>query len=131
MYQLLCQALCEAAALLSDQTTSEPVSFAVHNAASTDVGDLSHRMPVVNFTFSGFSGTLHGADFRITNEEKAYLLPAKLAALTMYRLLRDNAAQAQQLIATYQPPMSAEAYREYAKKFEAGFVGEPSPFVFR
>ena len=126
-----CQALCEAAALLSDRATSEPVSFAVHNAASTDVGDLSHRMPVVNFTFSGFSGTLHGADFRITNEEKAYLLPAKLAALTMYRLLRDNAAQAQQLIATYQPPMSAEAYREYAKKFEAGFVGEPSPFVFR
>lgn len=123
-----CQALCEAAELLSDVTTSEPVNFAVHNAASTDVGDLSHRMPVVNFTFAGFSGTLHGADFRITDEEKAYLLPAKLAALTMYRLLSDNAAQARQLIATYQPSMSAEAYQTYAKKFETGFVGEPSPF---
>ena len=68
---------------------------------------------------------------RITEEEKAYLLPAKLSALTMYRLLRDNAAQARQLISDYQPPMSVEAYREYAKKFEAGFVGEPSPFVSR
>lgn len=124
-----CQALYEAAELLCDQATSEPVSFAVHNAASTDVGDLSHRMPVVNFTFSGFSGTLHGADFHITDAEKAYLLPAKLAALTLYHLLRNHAVQARQLLADYQPPMSAQAYREYVKKFETGFVGEPSPFV--
>lgn len=123
-----CQALCEAAEQLSDIATSEPVNFGVHNAASTDVGDLSHRIPVVNFTFAGFSGTLHGADFRITDKEKAYVLPAKLAALTMYRLLRDGAAQAQQLINAYQPPMSADEYQSYARKFETGFVGEPSPF---
>ena len=41
------------------------------NNACTDVGDLSHLVPVVNFTFKGFEGKLHGADFKITDPEKA------------------------------------------------------------
>ncbi len=112
---LPCDALTHSAALLD--ATSEPVCLQVHNAASTDVGDLSHRMPVVNFTFGGFCGTLHGADFRVTDAQRGYLLPAKLAALTMYQLLRDGARQANELIAAYQPPMSREQYRAYADSF--------------
>lgn len=122
------ETLTQAAALLSDQCTAQPVSPFVHNAASTDVGDLSHRMPVVNFTFSGFSGTLHGADFRITDEKAAYIQPAKLAALTMYRLLRHNAAQARALIDSFHPKMTEQQYRAYAARFDNGFIGEPSPF---
>ena len=125
-----CEALTQAASLLADtdSSTFEPVSPLVHNAASTDVGDLSHRMPVVNFTFSGFSGTLHGADFRIADEKAAYVQPAKLAALTLYRLLRDGAAQARVLVGSFQPQMTAQQYRAYAARFDSGFVGEPSPF---
>ena len=123
-----CPALVQAAQALADRASYEPVDLTVHNAASTDVGDLSHRMPVVNFTFSGFSGALHGADFRITDREKAYILPAKLAALTVYHLLKDDAAQARALIRQYQPRMTAAEYRSYAAKFDSGFVGEPSPF---
>lgn len=110
-----CQALTDAAKLLP--ATYEPVNPSVHNAASTDVGDLSHRMPIVNFTYGGFSGTLHGADFRITDKEKAYLYPAKLAALTLYHLLCDHAAQAQALLSDFHPAMTAEEYRAYAHKF--------------
>lgn len=110
-----CQALLDAASLLS--ATYEPVNLSVHNAASTDVGDLSHRMPIINFTYGGFSGTLHGADFRVTDKPKAYLLPAKLAALTMYRLLRDGAAEAKSLLSSFQPAMTAEEYLAYAQKF--------------
>lgn len=110
-----CQALLDAASLLS--ATYEPVNPAVHNAASTDVGDLSHRMPIINYTYGGFSGTLHGADFRITDKTKAYLLPAKLAALTMYRLLRNGAAEAKLLLSSFHPAMTAEEYRTYAQKF--------------
>ncbi len=110
-----CQALRDAASLLS--ATYEPVNPAVHNAASTDVGDLSHRMPIINYTYGGFSGTLHGADFRITDKTKAYLLPAKLAALTMYRLLRNGAAEAKALLSSFHPAMTAEEYRTYAQKF--------------
>lgn len=110
-----CPALQSAASLLS--ATYEPVNPAVHNAASTDVGDLSHRMPIINFTYGGFSGTLHGADFRITDKTKAYLLPAKLAALTMYRLLRNGAAETKSLLSSFHPAMTAEEYRAYAQKF--------------
>ncbi len=110
-----CQSLLDAASLLP--ATYEPVDPAVHNAASTDVGDLSHRMPIINFTYGGFSGTLHGADFRITDKNKAYLLPAKLAALTMYRLLRNDAAEAKSLFSSFHPAMTAEEYRAYAQKF--------------
>lgn len=123
-----CDALTQAAALLAEESTAEPVNPLVHNAASTDVGDLSHRMPIVNFTFSGFSGTLHGADFRITDEKTAYIQPAKLAALTMYRLLRDNAAQARILIDQFQPKMTEQQYRAYTARFDCGFIGEPAPF---
>jgi metal-dependent amidase/aminoacylase/carboxypeptidase family protein len=120
-----CQALLDSAALLPD--SFEAVSSQVHNAASTDVGDLTHRMPVVNFTYGGFCGTLHGADFRITDETQAYLQPAKLAALTIYHLLRQDAAQARELLQT-PPVMTDEQYRAYAAAFDSGFIGEPSPF---
>ena len=63
--------------------TVKPGDF---NNACTDMGDLTQLFPVVNFTFRGFEGRLHGEDFRITDEEKAYILPAKLMALTIYPL---------------------------------------------
>lgn len=85
------------------------------NNACTDVGDLSHLMPVVNFTFKGFEGKLHGSDFRITDPEKAYILPAKLLALTVYRLLRNDAQEAKEIAAGYTPVFDKENYIQYVK----------------
>ena len=121
-----CDALLQAAQYLPD--SFEVMNPMVHNAASTDVGDLTHRMPVINFTYGWFSGTLHGADFRITDTHKAYTQPAKLAALTMYRLLRDHAAQAKQMLTDFHPAMTEAQYRSYAADFDRGFIGEVSPF---
>ena len=86
------------------------------NNACTDVGDLSHLVPVVNFTFNGFEGKLHGADFRITDQEKAYILPAKLMALTVYRLLKDHGQKAGEIIQSYTPVFDKESYIEYVKR---------------
>ena len=121
-----CDALTQAAQQLGN--SFEPINPMVHNAASTDVGDLSHRMPIVNFTYGGFSGTLHGADFRITDETLAYLQSAKLAALTIYHLLKDDACQAQKLLHNFQPKMTQQQYLNYIHQFDGGFIGEPSPF---
>lgn len=85
------------------------------NNACTDVGDLSHLLPVVNFTFKGFEGKLHGADFRITDLEKAYILPAKLLALTVYKLLRDGGAQAGKISREYVPVFDRESYTRYVR----------------
>lgn len=74
---------------------SKPADF---NNACTDVGDLTHLFPVLNFTFGGFAGKLHGADFKIMDEELAYIKPAKLLALTTYRLLCDQAKEAKKSV---------------------------------
>lgn len=85
------------------------------NNACTDVGDLSHIIPVVNFTFKGFEGKLHGADFRITDPEKAYILPAKLLALTVYNLLRNGGREAERIKNSYVPVFDKDEYIQYVR----------------
>lgn len=85
------------------------------NNACTDVGDLSHLVPVVNFTFKGFEGKLHGADFKITDSEKAYILPAKLLALTVYKLLKNGGQEAKKITKSYTPVFNKESYIQYVK----------------
>ena len=85
------------------------------NNACTDVGDLSHLVPVVNFTFKGFEGKLHGADFKITDPEKAYILPAKLLALTVYKLIKNGGQEAKKITKSYTPVFNKESYIQYVK----------------
>lgn len=85
------------------------------NNVCTDVGDLSHLVPVVNFTFKGFEGKLHGADFKITDPEKAYILPAKLLALTVYKLLKNGGQEAKKITKSYTPVFNKESYIQYVK----------------
>lgn len=85
------------------------------NNACTDVGDLSHLVPVVNFTFKGFEGKLHGADFKITDPEKAYILPSKLLALTVYKLLKNGGQEAKKITKSYTPVFNKESYIQYVK----------------
>lgn len=85
------------------------------NNACTDVGDLTHLFPVLNFTFGGFAGKLHGADFQITDKEMAYLTSAKMYALTAYKLLKEGAAEAEKIIQGYQPRFTKETYVDYIK----------------
>lgn len=85
------------------------------NNACTDVGDLSHLVPVVNFTFKGFEGKLHGTDFKITDPEKAYILPAKLLALTVYKLLKNGGQEAKKITKSYTPVFNKESYIQYVK----------------
>lgn len=109
-------ALLAAAGALGESVTVECVSPAMHNLASTDVGDLTHVMPVVNFTHGGALGALHSAGFRIADEEKAYLIPAKMMALTAYHLLKDGAALARQTLAGFQPVYSIPAYIDHVRR---------------
>ena len=93
--------------------TVKPGDF---NNACTDMGDLTQLFPIVNFTFRGFEGRLHGEDFRITDEEKAYILPAKLMALAIYRLLRNDARGAKKIVDDLTPVFDKKQYKEYIEK---------------
>ena len=74
-----------------------------HSGGSTDVGDVQHRMPVLTFHTGGATGGLHQVDFDIVDEEEAYITTAKLFALSAYRLLRNGAACAKQVVNDYKP----------------------------
>lgn len=102
----------EAAALLEGVTVKN-APMEVNNTASTDLGDLTHRMPVLNFTFGGFRGKLHGSDFRVVDPAKLYLIPAKLMALTTYRLLREQAKEARAILDHFTPDLTREEYLDY------------------
>lgn len=76
---------------------------------STDMGDLASLIPVIQPTITGFSGAAHSKDFRITDKQQAYLIPAKLMAATIVDLLMDGAAEAN-AIATAKMKKSREDY---------------------
>ena len=76
---------------------------------------------VVQFGTAGQAGTGHGADYRIVDENLYYVETAKIFAICGYRLLKDDAAAAKDLLIGFQPSLTAEGYRKYLadnQKFE-------------
>ena len=78
---------------------------------STDMGDLSYLIPVIQPTVSGFSGAAHSKDFRVSDDNLAYVLPAKLMAAAVIDLLRSGAEKAKDIKERY-PRRSKEQYEE-------------------
>jgi metal-dependent amidase/aminoacylase/carboxypeptidase family protein len=86
-----------------------------HVTASTDAGDLSHLMPVVHPSGGGFEGITHGKDFRVADEEMAYIVPAKAMATTVIDLLCDNAAFGRRVLQAHEPQMTKDEYLSYLR----------------
>lgn len=80
---------------------------------STDFGDVSEIKPLLQFYTGGYSGLLHEKELHPVDEEKAYVLPAKIFALTVYRLLKNQAGAAKKLLESYQPVLTKEEYLAY------------------
>ena len=70
------------------------IHHGIDMVGSTDIGDLSQKIPCIQPTMGGFAGTAHGADFAICDKNAAYLLPAKIMACTVVDLLRDGMRKA-------------------------------------
>lgn len=83
-----------------------------HSGGSTDAGDLSQIMPVLHPAMSGASGSVHGADWRISDPEAGYVAPAKTLAMMAVDLLHGEAAEARRIVAHNPPAMTREAYLE-------------------
>ena len=81
-----------------------------HNPLSTDIGDLTHLLPVLHVTSGGYEGSLHGADFSVVDDDRAILMPARLMALTTYHLLKNGAAAARDLRERFVPALTKEDY---------------------
>jgi len=81
-------------------------------SGTTDYGDLSCIMPVLQFLTIGYKGTGHTLTFEVADPYEYYVVPAKCFALLAYRLLKDNAARAKQMLAENKPMMTKEEYLE-------------------
>jgi len=95
-----------AAALLGQQAIKQ----LHHHAASTDMGDLAHIMPVIHPWIGGVTGNAHTRDFMVSDPEMAYIISAQCMAMTVIDLLADNASQADNLLSSYTPPLSKVQY---------------------
>ncbi len=101
------------ASLLFPEAT---VSWNQAFCGSTDMGDLSRLMPVIQPTVSGFSGALHSRDFRVTDPRMAYLAPAVIMACTAAELLADQGRKAWDLLRDF-PAGTKEQYNDFWQDF--------------
>lgn len=84
-----------------------------HHAASTDMGDLAHIMPVIHPWIGGVTGAAHTRDFKVADPVMAYIISAQCMAMTVIDLLYDNAAGAEDIISTFTPKMTKMEYLSF------------------
>ncbi len=90
---------------------------------SFDFGDLSHLMPTLHPFTGGVVGDLHTRNFKVTDPETAYVIPAKLMAMTIIDLLADNAEVGNKIISEFKPAMTKEEYFKFQDKVSGEIVG--------
>jgi amidohydrolase len=81
-----------------------------HRTGSTDMGDLSHIMPVIHPYVVAATGSGHGDDYIVEDYELGVLTGAKAMAMTVIDLLADGATRAQEIKAAYNAPMTKAQY---------------------
>lgn len=77
---------------------------------STDAGDLSHLIPLIQGGVGGFIHGFHTKDFKIDNEELAYIVPAKILACTIIDLLSNQGEKAKEIKEQFKTNYSMSNY---------------------
>lgn len=85
-------------------------------AGSTDLGDMSQIKPCMHVWAEGITGGLHTKDYRLDDPELAYIVPAKMLALTVVDLLYNHAEKAEEILKNYKPAFTKESYLEFMKE---------------
>jgi amidohydrolase len=86
-----------------------------HRTGSTDMGDLSMVMPVLHPYMGGATGSGHGADYTIVDQQLAYLGTAKGLAGMVIDLLAEGAGGAKEVLKSNKPPMTREQYLSFQR----------------
>ena len=94
-----------------------------HIAGSTDMGDVTQIVPGIHPWVGGFEGNVHSREFRVADEEMAYVIPAKLTACTIIDVLADD-AKVEAISAAKSEKQSRAAYLETVRRFRDDIVGD-------
>jgi amidohydrolase len=84
---------------------------------STDMGDLTHLKPGVHPFVGSFTGDIHSKDFKVDDEEMAFLIPAKIMAMAVIDLLFQEAKEAKEIVSQFKPRLSKEEYLRLLDSF--------------
>ena len=88
------------------------IAQGTHGFASGDMGDISMMWPTVEIGTAGFSGTIHGKDFKTADPVQAFDIPARYFADAIEELLSDGGAAAWRIKEAFRPVMSKTDYLE-------------------
>lgn len=86
------------------------IAQGTHGFASGDMGDISMMWPTVEIGIAGFSGSIHGKDFKTEDPEQAYRVPAHYFADTVADLLSGGGGSAWKIKEAFKPVMNKENY---------------------
>lgn len=93
---------------------AEYVSVVAHPNITTDTGDFSNVLPAIQVSVGGgFAGMHHRDDFVAMDDERAYILPTKLLALSVVDMLADGAKGLDAVKEGYDYPFTKESYLEH------------------
>lgn len=84
---------------------------------ATDAGDISSVMPFMHISTGGYIGTAHSKEFTICDKEMAYVMPARVMAMTVVDLLWNHAVQAKAVKAAYTPKFDRAGYVSFWSGF--------------
>ena len=87
-----------------------------NRGGSTDMGDLSHVIPVCHPYAGGATGPGHSKGYIIADYEKAVINPAKIMAMVAIDLLAEDAEQAHGVLDQAKPPMDPKRYVSYQRQ---------------
>lgn len=96
--------------------SEESIVDVIKTAGSTDFGDISQIIPCIHPWIGGVSGSLHTKDYYISDEELAYIIPAKAMAMTIIDLLGDDAKIAKDIVEKFKPTFTKESYLDFMNK---------------
>ena len=94
-----------------------------HLSGSTDMGDVTQLVPGIHPWVGGFEGNVHSREFRVADEEMAYVIPAKLTAATVVDLLADRET-VEGILAAKEGKKSREEYLAELRAMRADVVGD-------
>lgn len=122
---------CVAKHVMTELVGEDEIAVKGHSTASSDLGDLSALMPVLQPYIGGVQGVLHSADYRIYDRDTAYLLGARFLACMAVELLWGDGNVGGKIVQEYKPVFeSKEKYFAFIDKiFSKKLLPESDYFV--
>ena len=87
-----------------------------NRGGSTDMGDLSHLIPVCHPYASGAVGSGHSKEYVIDDYDTAVINPAKIMAMVVIDLLAEGAGKGKEVSASHRPAMNKQAYLRFQRE---------------